>query len=87
VNPLEDKKVCYVVNGSKLEQREVEAGEFNDEFIEIKNGLQEGDRVCLRTPVGVEENGAGEGKKKASPGKEEPKPQDKGASTATKSGT
>ncbi len=86
VNPLEDKKVCYVVNGSKPEQREVEVGEFNDEFIEIKNGLQEGERVCLRTPVGLEEDGAGKGKKKASPGKEEPKPPDKGASTATKSG-
>jgi len=86
VNPLEDQKVCYVVNGSKPEQREVEAGEFNDEFIEIKKGIQEGDRVCLRTPVGLEENGTGMGKKKASPGKEEPKPQNQGASTATKSG-
>ncbi len=84
VNPLEDKKVCYVVNGAKLEQREVEAGEFNDEFIEIKNGIQEGDQVCLRTPVGLEENGTGKGKEKASPPKEESKPQDKGASPVTK---
>jgi len=87
VNPLEDQKVCYVANGSKVEQREVEAGEFNDEFIEIKNGIQEGDRVCLRTPVGLEENGTGNGTKKASPGKEESKPQNTEASTATKSGT
>ena len=87
VNPLEDKKFCYVANGGKLEPREVEAGEFNDEFIEIKNGIQEGDQVCLRTPVGLEENGSSKGRKKASPGKEESKPQDNGASTATKSGT
>jgi hypothetical protein len=26
----------------------VEIGEFNDEFIEIKNGLKEGERVLLR---------------------------------------
>ncbi len=86
VNPLEDKKVCYVVNAGKVEQREVEAGEFNDEFIEIKNGIREGDQVCLRTPVGLEENGTGKDKKKAAPAKEESKPQDKNASTATKSG-
>jgi len=82
VNPLEDKKVCYVVGGSKLEQREVEVGEFNDEFIEIKKGIREGDKVCLRTPVGMEEDGSGKGKKKAPPVKEESKPEDKVASVA-----
>lgn len=82
VNPLEDKKVCYVVDGSKLEQREVEVGEFNDEFIEIKKGVQAGDKVCLRTPVGMEEDGSGKGKKKAPPVKEESKPQDKGTPAA-----
>ncbi len=48
VSPLEGKQVCYVANGRKPECRTVEVGEFNDEFIEIKNGLKEGERVLLR---------------------------------------
>jgi HlyD family secretion protein len=77
VNPLEDKKVCYVVDGSKLEQREVEVGEFNDEFIEIKKGIKEGDKVCLRTPPGLQEEGSANGKKKAPPAEVKPKPENK----------
>jgi len=48
VAPSEGKQVCYVANGHKPECRTVEIGEFNDEFIEIKNGLKEGERVLLR---------------------------------------
>jgi hypothetical protein len=48
VSPLEGKQVCYVANGRKPECRTVEIGEFNDEFIEIKNGIQAGERVLLR---------------------------------------
>ena len=50
VSPSEGKQVCYVVNGSDQERREVVIGEFNDEFIEIKSGLKEGERVLLRAP-------------------------------------
>jgi HlyD family secretion protein len=50
----EGKQVCYVTGGMKPERREVEIGEFTDEFIEIKSGLKEGERVLLRTPDGVE---------------------------------
>lgn len=50
----EGKQVCYVVGGMKPERREVEVGEFSDEFIEIKRGINEGERVLLRTPDGVE---------------------------------
>jgi hypothetical protein len=48
VSPFEKKQVCYVANGGKPERRVVEVGEFNDEFIEIKSGLKEGERVLLR---------------------------------------
>jgi multidrug efflux pump subunit AcrA (membrane-fusion protein) len=48
VSPSEGKQVCYVANGRKPECRKVEIGEFNDEFIEIKNGLKEGERILLR---------------------------------------
>ena len=60
VSPLEGKQVCFVANGSKPECRTVEVGEFNDEFIEVKSGLKEGERVLLRavetqTPEKTEE--------------------------------
>jgi multidrug efflux pump subunit AcrA (membrane-fusion protein) len=48
VSPAEGKQVCYLANGHKPEQRVVEVGEFNDEFIEIKTGLKAGDKVLLR---------------------------------------
>lgn len=50
----EGKQVCYVAGGMKPERREVEIGEFTDEFIEVKHGIKEGERVLLRTPDGVE---------------------------------
>jgi HlyD family secretion protein len=53
VSPDGGKQVCYVVRGLKPERREVEVGEFNDEFIEIKNGLKEGERVLLRRPDSI----------------------------------
>ncbi len=81
VNPLEDKKVCYIADGGKPEQRDVEVGEFNEAFIEIKQGIQEGERVCLRTPEGEESQGL-EGQKKAPSAKESPASQSKPASTA-----
>src|SRR5215471_7816783 len=48
VSAVEGKQVCYLSNGRKPEQRVVEVGEFNDEFIEIKSGLKEGEKVLLR---------------------------------------
>jgi RND family efflux transporter MFP subunit len=84
VNPLEDKKVCYIADGGKPEQRDVEVGEFNEAFIEIKTGIQEGERVCLRTPAAEEGQGA-EGQKKAPSTKESSASQSKPASTAAPS--
>lgn len=52
VTPIEGKHYCFV--GS--DRREVEVGEFNDEFIEIKKGLVAGERVALRLPDGVEKD-------------------------------
>jgi HlyD family secretion protein len=72
VSPRADQKVCYVADGGRPQPREVEVGEFNDEFIEIKKGLREGERVCLRTPEGAESEIAG-GQKKI-PATTEPSP-------------
>ena len=42
---------CYLArNGTKSERRQVEVGSFNEEFIEVKNGVGEGDKVLLHPP-------------------------------------
>jgi multidrug resistance efflux pump len=46
------ERFCYVANGgSKAERRVVETGEFNDRFIVVASGLEEGERVLLNPPV------------------------------------
>ena len=61
ISPGDGKQICYVAGSFKPERREVEIGDFNDEFIEIKHGLKEGERVLLRLPDGVETGGSGNG--------------------------
>ena len=61
VSPSDGKQICYVAHSLKPERREVEVGEMNDEFIEVKSGLKEGEAVLLRAPEGAE-RGAGEKK-------------------------
>lgn len=63
------KQVCYVAGGMKPERREVEIGEFTDEFIEIKKGLKEKEVVLLRPPDGMETDSGREAKPA---GEEEP---------------
>ncbi len=53
VTPSQGKQICYVMNGHQPEERVVEVGDFNDEFIEIKSGLKEGEQVLLRAPEGT----------------------------------
>jgi HlyD family secretion protein len=45
--------VCYLANGGTAGRREVEVGQFNEEFIEIKKGIQEGELVLLNPPKGT----------------------------------
>ncbi|MFC1675780.1 efflux RND transporter periplasmic adaptor subunit [Planctomycetota bacterium] len=52
---VEGKKVCFVSNGKGSEQREVETGAFNENFVEIKSGLSEGEKVLLNPPRLTEE--------------------------------
>ena len=43
-----DTKVCYVVNeDGSMEARPVEVGGFNNHYIEIKEGLTEGEKISL----------------------------------------
>jgi multidrug efflux pump subunit AcrA (membrane-fusion protein) len=51
VIPDTGKYVCYLINGGgRAERREVEVGQFNEEFIEIKRGIAEGETVLLHPP-------------------------------------
>jgi HlyD family secretion protein len=50
VFPEADQQVCYLDGGRKRERITVQTGESTDEFIEIKEGIKPGDKVCLRSP-------------------------------------
>jgi len=64
VSTFEGKRVAYLAQlGREPEKRIVETGQFNDSFIEVKNGLNEGDEVLLiqpETPAGTGEKPAEE---------------------------
>ncbi len=49
------KRYCFIVKPEGPERREVTAGEFNEEYIQIVKGLEENERVYLRVPRGFEE--------------------------------
>lgn len=46
----ERNKVCYLMQNNKIKKCRVETGLFNDDFVEIKSGLNEGDNVLLNPP-------------------------------------
>jgi HlyD family secretion protein len=41
------RKICYIVTSSGPQEREVQTGAFNDTFVQIKSGLEEGELVLL----------------------------------------
>lgn len=75
---IRGKKACFVMNGSTSEQRQVETGEFNDSFVEIKSGLAEDDKVMLNPPRLTEAEAKGKPEpqveSKSKPETEEQKP-------------
>jgi HlyD family secretion protein len=79
-----DKNWCYVRVGSELDKREVTLGKTNDKFVEIKQGLLEGDVVVLNPMSLVEEQDAAAAAKK--PGKEQSKDGEKSAPEAASEG-
>jgi RND family efflux transporter MFP subunit len=44
------KKICFVTNGGKTLEREVKTGLFNDTYVQILDGLKEGENVLLNPP-------------------------------------
>jgi HlyD family secretion protein len=59
------KKVCYVMGSKEPKQREVDTGLFNDNFVEIKSGLAEGEKVLLNPPHVSESEATGKKEQKA----------------------
>jgi HlyD family secretion protein len=57
----EGKHYCYRSNGGRPERVEVEPGRSNESFVEIKSGLEDGNRVLLYDPE-VAEEGEGAGR-------------------------
>ena len=50
----QDHHFCYISNKGALERREISTGLFNDEFIEVRDGLQGGEAVALALPKKAE---------------------------------
>lgn len=46
----EGRKFCYILDGKEPKEREITAGAFNDNFVEVKGGLAEDDKVLLNPP-------------------------------------
>jgi hypothetical protein len=44
------KKICYVQTSSKSEEREIKVGSYNDKFVEVLEGLKDGEKVLLNPP-------------------------------------
>ncbi len=51
VTTVKGKQVCYVKSLGGPKPQPVEIGLFNNKFIEIKSGLESGDRVLLAPPI------------------------------------
>lgn len=86
VSSFEGKRICYL---SGSDRREVETGEFNDKYIEIKKGLVEGDKVLLRPGRTDEEDkkkngGQDKSKDKSKPAEPKTAPVNSGAENAAK---
>jgi HlyD family secretion protein len=56
----EGQHYCYRGNGGRPERVEIEPGRSNESFVEIKSGLEEGDRVLLYDPEVADEDAKAE---------------------------
>lgn len=58
----QDHHFCYISNHGSLERREISTGLFNDEFIEVRDGLNGGEAVALALPKKAETDMGGQNK-------------------------
>jgi len=52
------RKVCFVTTPQGAQERVVSTGSFNDTFVQVVEGLQEGEEVLLNPPLFSESTGA-----------------------------
>ena len=81
----QDHHYCYISNNGALERREIDTGLFNDEFIEVRDGLKGGEAVALALPKKAEADMGGQGKTEpegAAPKAKPAKPKDKAVALA-----
>lgn len=57
VSYVGDQQVVYVSNGGRVARRDVELGDFSEQFIQIVSGLREGEQVLLLPPRDLGEAG------------------------------
>jgi hypothetical protein len=82
----QDHHFCYISNNGALERREISTGLFNDEFIEVRGGLQGGEAVALALPKKAEADMGGSGKSEpegSPPKSKSSKPKEKAVAVAT----
>ncbi len=82
----QDHHFCYISNNGALERREISTGLFNDEFIEVRGGLQGGEAVALALPKKAEADMDGSGKPEPEggpPKSKSSKPKEKAVAVAT----
>ncbi|OYW69999.1 MAG: hypothetical protein B7Z21_00330, partial [Verrucomicrobiales bacterium 32-60-5] len=70
----QDHHFCYISNNGNLERREISTGLFNDEFIEVRDGLLGGEAVALAIPKKAEADMGGEGRPEPESGPAKAKP-------------
>jgi HlyD family secretion protein len=58
----QDHHFCYISNNGALERRQISTGVFNDEFIEVRDGLNGGEAVALSLPKKAETDMGGASK-------------------------
>jgi HlyD family secretion protein len=76
------RKVCYVLSPQgSAEEREVQTGAFNDTFVQIVSGLEEGEQVLLNPPL-FTDSGASDFEERAIPEGPELSPADANAAAA-----
>ena len=70
----EGKKLCYVMDSDTPQPRAVSTGAFNDIFVEIISGLEEGEQVLLNPPLLFEPSAVARSteERKIPPGRESP---------------
>ncbi|MBI4600489.1 MAG: HlyD family efflux transporter periplasmic adaptor subunit [Planctomycetes bacterium] len=51
VSSIDDRQVCYALEGGELVPRTIQGGRYNESFVEVASGLKEGDVIQLTAPA------------------------------------